>query len=399
MRSARPAGRPPHSGAHPGGSFVAVPGDPRVIVIGAGIVGASVAMHLGEAGADVVVVDDARPGRATLAGAGIVAAPWRRGEPRDPAFLLAARAFDAYSQLAPQLAEHGAPAPLETIGQLFVAEDEAQLDTLQARLGSLAPAERGRLGSVERIGSADARRAFPYLRDGLAALHVSGTARVDGEAVREALMRHALRLGAHRVPGPAQLRASGARVDGAIVAGEALGADAVVVAAGAWSADILRVTGVGIGVEPQRGQILHLALPGARTAHLPAVQPLLGEHYLLPFPDSRVVAGATRETGAGFDPRPTAAGIATVLAQALELAPGLGDATLREVRVGLRPSSLDGMPVLGALPGHANVLVATGMGASGLTLGPYCGMLVADMVLGRATDPVWAAFAPGRPQP
>jgi D-amino-acid dehydrogenase len=66
--------------------------------------------------------------------------------------------------------------------------------------------------------------------------------------------------------------------------------------------------------------------------------------------------------------------------------PGLSGATLREVRVGLRPVSADDSPIIGALPGHDRVFVCTGHGANGLLLGPVSGALVADLVAGR--DPV-----------
>jgi D-amino-acid dehydrogenase len=64
------------------------------------------------------------------------------------------------------------------------------------------------------------------------------------------------------------------------------------------------------------------------------------------------------------------------------VAPGLADAEVREIRVGLRPLSADGLPVLGAVPGVGGVFVVTGHGPSGLTLGPYSARLVAAQMLG-----------------
>lgn len=116
------------------------------------------------------------------------------------------------------------------------------------------------------------------------------------------------------------------------------------------------------------------------------VQPLGAEHYLLPFADRRVVVGAARETGAGFEPRLTAAGVAAVLSDALRVAPGLRPATVRELRVGLRPATPDGDPILGSLLGCDGLWAATGMGPQGLTIAPYCGRLVADAILGRAPE-------------
>jgi D-amino-acid dehydrogenase len=139
---------------------------------------------------------------------------------------------------------------------------------------------------------------------------------------------------------------------------------------------------VDLGVAPQRGQISHFELPGVDTSAWPVVLPV-SSHYLLAFPGSRVVAGATRETGSGFDYRVTAAGQREVLEQALGAAPGLADATLLETRIGFRPASEDGLPLLGPLAAHPDVLVTTGFGPSGLTLAPLAGDLVAGLALGE----------------
>jgi D-amino-acid dehydrogenase len=96
-----------------------------------------------------------------------------------------------------------------------------------------------------------------------------------------------------------------------------------------------------------------------------------------------VVVGATRETGAGFAPHTTAAGVREVLDEALRVAPGLAGAEVREIRIGLRPASPDSLPLVGAAPAAHNLYVAAGHGPTGLQLGPYSGKLVADLMLGR----------------
>jgi D-amino-acid dehydrogenase len=85
-----------------------------------------------------------------------------------------------------------------------------------------------------------------------------------------------------------------------------------VVAAGAWSKDLGRPLGIAIPVEPQRGQIIHLGLPGVDTSSWPIVLAFRG-HYMVPWEDGRVAVGATRETGSGFRAHTTAAGIVEVL--------------------------------------------------------------------------------------
>ncbi len=372
----------------------------KVIVIGAGIVGASVAFHLA-GGAEVVVVDDDRRGRATHAGAGIVSYPGRRDRSGEPAFELARRAFEAYPDLADHLG--GAPGLWEEIGELHVAPPGPQLDSAYETLVALAGAVTASgveggvdAGTVRLLDPAETIAAFPYLRADLAAVHVATTARVDGEIVRAALTQAATERGVRLATGPATPVVSGGRVVGAIVGGRRESADAVVVAAGAWSADVVSSAGVTLAIDAQRGQILHLTLPGTDTSTLPVVHPIAASHYILPFADSRIVIGATRETGSGFDPRLTAGGVAQVLGDALGVAPGLADATIREMRVGLRPATPDGHPLLGPISSCPGLWVATGMGPVGLSIGPYCGRLVAQWVLGHDPDMDLTPFAPDR---
>ncbi len=359
-------------------------GGMRVIVIGSGITGASTAHQLARRGAEVVVADAGRPGVATAAGAGIVC-PWtsRRG---DDEYRFAAAAAAYYPELVAQLAEDGAgDTSFEVVGGMVVSADPAELDEAFARVSERVAGEPV-AGEVSRLDQAQARELFPALAPGLAAVHVSGGGRVDGRRMRQALLDAAVTRGARIVEGAAELTRRGVRV-----AGEELAADKVVVAAGAWSGELVP----SVSVAPQRGQISHFELPGVDTARWPVVLPV-SSHYLLAFPGSRVVAGATRETGSGFDHRITAAGQREVLDHALTVAPGLADATLLETRIGFRPASPDGLPLLGALAERPDVLVATGFGPGGLTVAPFAGRLVAGLALGEEAPVDLTPYRPER---
>lgn len=347
----------------------------RIVVVGSGIAGASVAYHLARRGAEVVVVDDARPGLATAAGAGIVS-PW--AAVNEELFALAGPAAGYYPEFVAALGEDTAePTSYAVVGALVAGRDEAALREIRRRVTARA-ALHPAAGEASLLDPAQAGALFPPLHAGLAAVHVSGGARVDGRQVRASLLDAARRRGAELRTGAAALTVDGVRVDGAPV-----GADAVVVAAGAWSGELVAALGAQLPVAPQRGQITHLEV-AEDTTRWPVVSPMDSGHYLLAFPGGRVVVGATRETGSGFDRRVTAAGQLEVLEQALAVAPGLGDATLLETRVGFRPATPDGLPVLGPLPGHPRVVLATGFGPTGLSLAPLAGALVAEQVLGDA---------------
>jgi D-amino-acid dehydrogenase len=360
-----------------------------VIVIGGGIVGASAAYRLARGGVGVTLLDRADAGQATAAGAGIIS-PGTSYQPHAAFFPLAFRAVAYYNTLLAALAEDGeTETGFEVVGLLHVATTEAEVTALPVLLRLIEErraAGAPYLGAVQSLIGDEARALFPALGTCLGAIHTSDAARVDGRLLRDAMHRAAARHGAHIVHGVAEaIREVGGGVT-LTVNGETLTAGAAILAGGAWSGTIAETLGLRLPVFPQRGQILHLRLPGRETARWPIVVGF-HSHYLLTFPQDRVVAGATRESDAGFDVRMTAGGVREALDEALRVAPDLAGATIDEVRVGLRPASPDGLPMLGRIPGREHLYVATGHGASGLQLGPYSGALVADLALGQSSAP------------
>jgi D-amino-acid dehydrogenase len=364
------------------------------IVVGAGVLGASTAYHLAREGADVAVVDQAHEGRATAAGAGILC-PWA-SHVDDPAFYeLYAAGARYYSDLVPALSELGeTDLGFRRVGALIVSTDPTELKSAESLLRDRRM-EAPEIGDVDRLFPREVKALFPPLRADLAGIHVAGGARVDGRRLAASLLRAAEHHGATVARGFVELISRGDRVPSVRLDDREIVADAVVITAGAWSPALLRPLGINLPIQPQRGQIIHLHLPGQETNTWPVVLPP-GSHYLLAFDDSRVVAGATRESGAGFDYRVTAAGQAEVLSEALRIAPGLGAATLVETRVGFRPVSLDGRPLLGQVRNVEGLVIGNGLGAAGLTIGPLAGRLLADVVLDRQPALDLAPFDPLR---
>jgi D-amino-acid dehydrogenase len=329
----------------------------EVAVVGGGLVGAATAYELGLRGVRTLLVDRADAGRATDAGAGILSpATTKRDDPHWVELVQAAG--EHYDQLIPRLVGETGWA---RCGILQLATRESDVPAWEW-VADRAP------GATE-IGADDARAMVPVLGEVVRALHHPAAARVDGRSMCAALLHTAARE--HGV----DVRAES--VDDV----RALPADAIVIAGGAWTGRVAEQLGVTLPVGPRRGQIVHLGVDGHDTGSWPIVQPVFG-YYMVPWADARVAVGATMED-AGFAAEVTAGGVHDVLRETLRVLPGLASATLREVRVGLRPVSIDDMPILGALPGLPNVFVATGHGANGLLLGPVSGALVADLVCGR----------------
>ena len=367
-----------------------------VVVIGGGVVGSAAAYRLARSGAPVTLIDRGDQGQATAAGAGIIS-PATSIRPQKAFFDLANRSVAYYPELLAQLREDGeTDTGYDVVGALFVATTAEELARLP-EISKLVHSRQGwsHVGEVSDLGPAEVRDLFPPLA-ALGAVHTTGAARMDGRLMRDALRRAAVKRGARVLVDGADLVVVGGRVTGVRTgSGQELASDAVLIAGGAWSPAMGRALGVDLAVEPQRGQILHMEMPGVTTGGWPIV---VGFHesYMLTFPANRVVAGATRETGSGFDYRLTVGGTHFVLSEALRVAPGLAEATIREWRIGLRPSAKDGLPFLGRLHGVENAYVATGHGASGLQLGPYSGAAVADLMLGKAPDIDFTAFRADR---
>ena len=362
----------------------------KVIVVGAGILGASTAYHLAREGCEVTLIDRADEGRATAAGAGIVC-PWGAPSEDEARYALLSGGARHYSQLVAMLAEDGEhDLGYAKVGSLYVPDPD-ELDAVERRARAQA-VDAPEAGRIERLSPAEARSLFPPLRPDRPRLFVSGGARVDGRRVAAALRRASAKRGAQVINGSAELALLGSRISGVRVDGELIEADAVVVAAGAWASKILEPVGVRLAVAPQRGQIIHLRLPGTDTARWPVLRPL-NSYYLLAFEDSRVVIGASRETNSGFDHRLTAGGVAEVLNAGLAVAPGLASWTLHEVRIGFRPMADDDRPRLGRAPGVDNLIVGNGLGPSGLSMGPYSGALLANLTLGKPTELALEPFA------
>ncbi len=363
------------------------------IVVGGGVVGMASAYHLVVAGVRTLLIDRDDRGRASDAGAGIISAGAALDDP-DPVERFAARAFLHYAELIEALAAEGAGATGYGVpGALTVALDDDELAPFEELRRRRAQSAVSTPGDHVEVSAAQAQALFPPLAAVRRALHDARSARVDGRLLAAALRRAALARGLEsRTASVEDLIVRDGAVQGVTLGAGTIPAGQVVIAAGAWSEALGAGLGIRIPVAPQRGQIIHLRLPGAATGDWPIVSAFRG-HYMVPWPDGRVVVGATRETGSGFRPQTTAAGIMQVLAEALRVAPGLQDASLLEVRVGLRPASADGLPILGPVPGLRNLLLATGHGPVGLRLGPYSGKVIAGIVAGGVPDPDLAPFA------
>lgn len=370
------------------------------IVIGGGVVGAATAYHLVRAGVRTLLIDRHDVGRATDAGAGILAPELSASYP-DAWFNFAVAATAYYPTLLQALYEDGGGETSYAVcGMLTVAATADELPAFTRAkaiiLARQAQRQAPTAADLYEIAAQDAKALFPPLTDVLGAIYFRHAARVNGRQLNSALLKAAKTRGLLRLDGSVdQLRWQGDRVVGVTVGSETFHTERVVIAGGAWSPAFGAQLGIQIPVAPQRGQIAHFDLPVQETGQWPVVSAYHG-HYIVCWPGGRVVCGATRETGAGYTPHTTVSGIQEVLGEALRVAPGLATAQLHEMRVGLRPYPADGLPILSLVPNRTGVVVVTGHGPTGLTLGPYSGKLAADLVQGHSLATDISAFTIAR---
>lgn len=363
----------------------------KAIVVGGGILGASTAYELSEKGVEVTLVDRGDKGQATDAAAGIVC-PWLSQRRNQDWYQLAKKGAAYYPSLVSRLEEDGeTETGYDKVGAISLHSDASKLDAMVKRAmkrRETAP----EIGEINRLSQAETQTLFPILADGYGSVHVSGAARVDGRALRTALVHAAEKHGMTLVKGDARLLFSGRTVTGVKVNGKELYADTVIVAAGSWGRELLQPLGLDFMVSWQRAELIHLHLPGTSTEKWPVVMPP-GNHYLLAFPGGKVVGGTTYEDNAP-EARTTAGGMHEIFQKAFGIAPSLARATVIEARAGFRPFTPGFLPVFGTLPAWEGILVGNGLGATGLTMGPFIGLQLAKLAVGEQTDIETEAYSP-----
>lgn len=354
------------------------------IIIGGGILGASTAFYLSKQGAEVILIDRHDEGQATDAAAGIIC-PWVSQRRNKKWYHLAKNGARIYPELIADLENLGEKdTGYKQVGALSLHTDEKKVDGMEERAHKRRE-DAPEIGDIIRLDAEETHQRFPILQKDYQAVFISGAARVDGRKLVKALRNAAKANGAFLLSGDAKLCVTGNTVTGVEYNNEIINAKKVILANGAWMKETVEPLGIQLDVSFQRAQIMHLEIPGLNTAHWPVVMPP-GTKYLLTQDDNRFVIGSTHEDKVNFDYRVTAGAVHEILDQGLAIAPDLAEATVLETRVGFRPYTPGFLPVIGELPAYSNILLANGLGSSGLTVGPYLGQQLAKLALHEETD-------------
>jgi D-amino-acid dehydrogenase len=405
-------------------------------VLGAGIVGTSIALHLVKRGLSVTLIDRGEPGEGTSYGnAGIIegntvfpaAFPASFGElvrialkrsslanyhlgflPKVAPWIMAFRAASRPSRLV-ETAHTMRPLLARAVPEHDALAAEAGAERHFSRRGwlklyrtrKLFEAQKAELDLAARFGIAN----VPLDRDAVLALEPS----LNG------VFRHAVhRTGAVSVNNPlAVTRAYAARFNalgGLTLTGDArslhrsdrswrvetdsgpVDAGDVVIALGPWSLDVLARLGITLPLAVKRGYHRHFRPQGNAALSRPVLDAQYG--YVL----APMEQGIRLTTGVEFAPRDapaTPVQFARLMPAAKALFP-LGEPVESQLWLGARPCFADSRPVIGRSPGQRGLWLAFGHGHWGLTLGPATGRLMAEMMTGATPfcDP--KPFSAGR---
>ena len=362
----------------------------HVVVVGAGVIGCSVAYELARRGVRVDVIDRRDVGQgATQASAGVLA-PFVEAHAGSPILDLGARSLALYDEfIARVVADSGSTVQYLRTGTLEVATDAVFL----ARLRDLGKIYRANGIQVEDLDAKAIQAVEPQLsgnvRGGLL-VHTHGF--VGATDLTNALRRAAGARGVTFVTPASATKVSklsdGLRVETGV---SGFSCDAVVLAAGSWSGQVEIEDAEPTPVRPIRGQLLHLGWPAPPLARVVWAR----RCYLVPWVDGSVLAGATMED-VGFDERATVRGIQELLDMTREIVPTSGAAWFKGVRVGLRPGTPDDLPVIGPSAKVPGLIFATGHFRNGVLLAPLTASIVGDWLVERRRDPALEITSPLR---
>jgi len=369
----------------------------RIAIVGGGVCGLGIGWKLAETGAEVLLFDRAQAARgATWASAGMLAPQMELRPEEEGIMLLGRESLRRWRGFAHQLEQaSGRELDYRDEGALFVALDRDGTGQLQF----LYDHQRELGLPVQWLSGDEARQREPYLsRRVTAALYSPNDHQVDPRALAAALIAAFTRAGGriHEYAPVERILVAGERVTGVRVKGEDIPADAVLLAAGAWSGLVAGLLpGVLLPIRPVKGQMIAVRQPRqAILDHCVWARDSTRVVYLAPKSNGRLLIGATVEE-VGFDTQVTVGGMLELLGIAWETLPGLYDLPMIETWAGLRPSSRDNAPILGTTP-IDGLYVATGHYRNGILFAPVTAEDVAHVILTGETTEVIAPFSLGR---
>ena len=351
------------------------------IILGAGVIGLSLARRLQLSGLKVLIIEKHEPAsESTYAAGGMIASC-------DPHIA---------DSLKPLIAASAEMYP-DFIREIEFESDEATDLRATGTIAWFEHDERPGCDSAHRLSIDELRRIEPLLppRDGAWFLPERS---VDPRALGRVLVKSAKRIGVDLVTGSPALEVlnTNARAAAVRTPHATYSADVIVNCAGAWAA---KIAPIEIPTRPIKGQMVSVVPASEAPHHHPMIQHVVRtpDVYIVPRSDGRILLGATVED-VGYDKRVDPDTIQKLHRAGIDAAPALASMRIHEAWAGLRPGSPDNLPILGetSLPGY---FAATGHYRDGIMLAPITAHLLSQLICGRAPDCNLQPFSPSRFRP
>jgi glycine oxidase len=366
-----------------------------VIVVGGGLIGSAIAWRLASRGLRVTLIERGSPGREATWAAGGMLAPLSEADQDDAFLRLSRESLRAYPAFVAEVERaSGLQVEYRSEGTLYLVLTDADEEELTHRWAWQQAAGL----PVKRLSGRELLDLEPGLNPAVRwGLLFPEDHQVNNRRLSEAVSLAARRAGVEMLVETTVRRllldrsAGEARVTGVETDRGIVQAPNVLLAAGAWSSQLLEGLAPAYRVEPVRGQMVSLEMPAVPLRHV--IYSARG--YLVPRLGGHLIAGSTVER-VGYDRRVTAEGLATVLALGQEIVPTLGRQSILEIWAGLRPRSEDGWPILGPDPTVSGLFHATGHYRNGILLTPITAEGLTEMIVHGGSPALLAPFSPAR---
>ena len=369
-----------------------------VVIVGGGLVGVATAYFLSLLGIKSIVVE--RDGLGGHASGFSYAALGTFDEAgmTDNHFEVGSLGMRLHKELAESLYEEtGVDVEFRERPMLGIVFDEKEAEAVQNPKGHDAIRRSWEVDdqgyTIKWVDEKEARGIESRISSkALGGIYTEGTTDVNAYRLTLALAMAAEQRGAQVMNGTVTgLVKDDGRVRGVMVNGTQIACDRVVVAMGPWSQASSNWLGIPILMQPWKGQILRLRLPG------PPIRSSVvgGDYFTSTKPDGHTWVGATFED-VGLDESTTPEARESIMAGAVKNIPSLSEGQIVLQTACLRPLSSDRKLILGKVPDLDGAYVATGGGRLGLMMGPAMGSLIADLIDDDVTGISLDAFTPGR---
>jgi len=344
-----------------------------VVIIGGGVIGASIAHSLVKQQQRVLLVEKNQLGQEASAAAGGILAVASGSSKRGPMYQLKRASQELYPALIEELEERtGIDLEYQTVGVLELIRTD--IDEKKYRKLYELRQEQGYPATW--LSAAEVHRLEPALAaDVRGAVHFPSDHHLHNGKLAEAWVKAAALCGATIQTGAIviEARRANGKVTAVRIGDEWITVGTIVIAAGSWSREVGEIFGLTIPVEPAKGQMI--AIRSTQLRHVVSWD----DHYLVPRKNGELIIGSTVEF-IGHDKEVTLAAIQDFIHKSEALVPGISKAPLSRFWAGLRPYSPTRRPILCRAPGLENVVIATGHHRNGILLAPITGQLISELI-------------------